>query len=1010
MHSTGVKNIEVLRPALSFLRQAFQYGYFHQDSPAFQLERQTLGEAILAGRLLRKLRELNPDLSETELRRGVNDLASPAHAPLPAVQQELYYKMVAGGRHAPATLEQAPGAPATSAAPAETGTPLRYFDFENPGRNDFLIVEQFQFAGAGGVRVLDAVIFVNGIPLAVFEARAMHETEGLRRGIERLQQLQALHEIQRLFYTVHFLVVLQKNAACYGGVAAGAQDFKTWEDCSPLSWEEVRARLRQTPDRESELPTAQDVLLAGMFPPHHLLELFRNFTAFVPSARGPEKKLAWCHQFHAVQAAYSRLAQAEPGSLLTASGAIVHPAGTGRSFSLFWLASKLRQEARFAQHGLLLLGSRLDLIELFHAGGQQSQGPPLSPLAEDRDLVQALQEAGSDAVAVSPKQFHLAIKAEQHAGRRFPPLLAAPLIVLVEALPHREQSEFLLELEHALPHAAIVAFTSFSFTPKSGARSRSLQNEIHVYSHQQAEREGYILPVKFELRLPEWHLARREAHPPPLEAMAERGTPESLSLWSAPDGAKNEIRLRAITDDIFLHFRQEIAANGNCAILLAADNALAARYFALLAEKMPGQVVVLPPPAESTAPLQQQNAKSRVPREAEEILCRFADLRAPSLLIAAENLPAHFSTPHVQAVYIDRRLEEEAVLEAAALTQRAHNENKTFGLLVDYWGVIQSEPESAAAAPVEIAAAITDRYGFSQFEELRWWRRELSALFEYAAEPHRSEHDLVALAAVERRAAFTRAWRRLTRWLDQLLPKILHETVWQEASRWDQLRREAAAFYFDEALAAAHPSQKLSRLFEEEARLHSPSKIREEASLYGQDFWLELETFETLAAKILRLLHVLYREIHRAAPADPAYYRALEQRVEKLEIERQLGRLEEATVFARLHAEAMRLRLDKGERTDATHVLAFAGILKRFLAPQEGDSQVQNAQQEKLAHELLIVLAPETAVVDWPRKQEVQREMRRKIKRLLREAGCPQSLQESLTAELMKMARARLAG
>jgi type I restriction enzyme R subunit len=245
--------------------------------------------------------------------------------------------------------------------------------------------------------------------------------------------------------------------------------------------------------------------------------------------------------------------------------------------------------------------------------------------------------------------------------------------------------------------------------------------------------------------------------------------------------------------------------------------------------------------------------------------------------------------------------------------------------------------------------------------------------------------------------------------LDQLLPKMLHEPLWQEACWWDQLRKEAAVFYFDEVLAAAPASKKLERLFEEEARMRGPSRIREGASLYGQDFWQELESFETLTAKNLRLLHVLYHETRRAVPADPVYYRALEQRIQKIEIERQLGRVDEATTHAKLREEALRLRVDKGERSAATHVLAFLGILQKFLAQEEVDPFVQRAQHEKLAGELLAALAPETAIVDWAKKEDVQREMRRKTKRLLRAARCPQNLQETLTAELMKIARARLA-
>jgi type I restriction enzyme R subunit len=51
----------------------------------------------------------------------------------------------------------------------------------------------------------------------------------------------------------------------------------------------------------------------------------------------------------------------------------------------------------------------------------------------------------------------------------------------------------------------------------------------------------------------------------------------------------------------------------------------------------------------------------------------------------------------------------------------------------------------------------------------------------------------------------------------------------------------------------------------------------------------------------------------------------------------------------------------------------------------------------------------ELAVIDWTQKDDVQREMRRQIKRHLRATGYEADRIEALTAQLMDLARARLA-
>jgi type I restriction enzyme R subunit len=50
----------------------------------------------------------------------------------------------------------------------------------------------------------------------------------------------------------------------------------------------------------------------------------------------------------------------------------------------------------------------------------------------------------------------------------------------------------------------------------------------------------------------------------------------------------------------------------------------------------------------------------------------------------------------------------------------------------------------------------------------------------------------------------------------------------------------------------------------------------------------------------------------------------------------------------------------------------------------------------------------EKRVIDWAEKEDIQREMRREIKRLLRGKGCQEERLEPLTREILNLARIHL--
>lgn len=66
---------------------------------------------------------------------------------------------------------------------------VRYVDFDNPEKNDFLAIRQFRVdrPGAGEPLYPDIVLFVNGIPMVVVECKA--STAGADPVDDALQQL-----------------------------------------------------------------------------------------------------------------------------------------------------------------------------------------------------------------------------------------------------------------------------------------------------------------------------------------------------------------------------------------------------------------------------------------------------------------------------------------------------------------------------------------------------------------------------------------------------------------------------------------------------------------------------------------------------------------------------------------------------------------------------------------------------------------------------------------------------
>ena len=270
---------------------------------------------------------------------------------------------------------------------------------------------------------------------------------------------------------------------------------------------------------------------------------------------------------------------------------------------------------------------------------------------------------------------------------------------------------------------------------------------------------------------------------------------------------------------------------------------------------------------------------------------------------------------------------------------------------------------------------------------------------------------LLALERSDTRQAFARAWRAFDKLLDQLLPHAEARKMLDDAKWLDAVRQEAASFYRDENLSRAHVSPKVHQAMASFIAEVPGLSIKEYVSVYAESFDREVSNLASPLAQIARVQHALLHETAVNLAHDPAFYEGLQQRTHQIMRERQHGLSDDQATLKKLWVEIVCLRAGPAAQANALglseEAFAFFGVLQKFLAPGAAEQAQHREQHRAMANALLAAIAPELAIVDWNMKESVQREMRRKLKQILREARCPKPTLEPLTAALLRLIHAR---
>lgn len=347
-------------------------------------------------------------------------------------------------------------------------------DFQNPGNNHFLAIKELKIHGDLYRRRTDIVGFVNGIPLLFVELK---KTTVDVQDAYTNNYTDYLDTIPHLFYYNAFLILSNGVESKVGTLGSKYEFFHEWK------------RL----DEKEQGSVALETMLRGICKKENFLDLLENFILFDHSGGRTAKILARNHQYlgvnEAVKAYEAR--KLKDGRL----GVFWHTQGSGKSYSMVFLAQKIRR--KFAgSPTIVVLTDREELnkqiSDTFENCGLLGKTKARQFIASSgEDLIQKLNG--------NPSFIFTLIQKFNKSNPQ--PIYPDHDILILSDEAHRSQyGIFADNMMALLPTASRIGFTGTPLLSSDNITERTFGGYISVYDFKRAVEDGATVPLYYENR------------------------------------------------------------------------------------------------------------------------------------------------------------------------------------------------------------------------------------------------------------------------------------------------------------------------------------------------------------------------------------------------------------------------------------------------------------------------------------------------------------------------------
>jgi type I restriction enzyme R subunit len=436
----------------------------YSDEADLQFGREHQGEVVLKKYLLPALKKLNPNLPEVAYTQAIDML----------VRDRSQLSLVNANREIYKLLRDGASVNVAKTNGETTVEQIRFFDFDTPSNNQFIAISQLWIMGEIYTRRPDVIVYVNGIPLLLFELKASHKSlvDAYRDNIRDYKDT-----IPKLFWYNMGIIISNGIENKFGSLTAHFEFFNEW---------------KKVENEEEKPKTDLTTIIRGLCDKTRLLDIFENFVLYDESRAEAIKILPRYFQYYGVNRAFDNVVhrKEKDGKL----GVFWHTQGSGKSFSMVWLSQKVFRKLT-GDFTFVIVTDRTQLDNQAY-----KNFAVVGAIYEKEVHAESISHL-KDLLTQDHRQIFTTIQKFQDITRAISE--REDIIVMTDEAHRTQYDQMALNMHKALPRASFIGFTGTPLMANGEERTRETFGDyVSVYNFGQSVTDGATVPLYYENRVP----------------------------------------------------------------------------------------------------------------------------------------------------------------------------------------------------------------------------------------------------------------------------------------------------------------------------------------------------------------------------------------------------------------------------------------------------------------------------------------------------------------------------